>query len=450
MRGDAAWITTTLGAVATPSKKKVDPAKALGVPYIGLEHVEAQTMTLTGCGIADDVKSIKATFRAGDVLYGRLRPYLNKVAQPDFDGIASTDFLVFEASSLKVDAKYFAYYLNQPWVADEANHMSSGVELPRVSWQSLADLPFAYPSDSAVQRAVVERVDSARKTARDAVTYIESATAVTETLRAAVFSAASSGRLTEAWRSKRPDKAPDPRLTLEQAPSKKLRRGVDPSLPPADVLTTPAPPGWTAMTVAQLLAADVLQDVKDGNHGGNHPKVSEFTPVGLPFITANCVRDGAIDYVKAPRVSGLILERLKVGFSQPGDVVLTHKGTVGRVAIATQHAVLTPQTTYYRCDKRSLLPEYLALFLGSSYFYLQLAAVMSQTTRDFVPISEQYRLTIVIPPLDEQAEVVRIAENVLKVTGRIQDHIQKARLAARRTTDAVAEKAFRGELRAGV
>src|SRR5262249_18019747 len=150
------------------------------------------------------------------------------------------------------------------------------------------------------------------------------------------------------------------------------------------------PSSWTVTTVSRLLASGALEDVKDGNHGANHPKASEFTPSGLPFITANCVRNGAIDYELAPKVSGASLARLRVGFAEPGDVILTHKGSVGRVALNDQACVLTPQTTYYRTDASLLSPRYLALFFESLYFFEQLAGVMSQTTRDFVPISDQY------------------------------------------------------------
>ena len=92
------WELSTLAASSALVKAKVDPAQSPDVPYIGLEHVEAHTMRLLGHGAASDVKSTKTRFSAGDVLYGKLRPYLNKVTRPDFDGICSTDFLVFTES----------------------------------------------------------------------------------------------------------------------------------------------------------------------------------------------------------------------------------------------------------------------------------------------------------------------------------------------------------------
>jgi len=115
-------------------------------------------MKLLGHGRASDIRSTKARFNAGDVLYGKLRPYLNKVVRPEFGGICSTDFLVF-GESPAIDRGYLAHYLNQLWVADRAHHLSSGVELPRVAWKSLGELPITYPVSREVQQLIVRAIE---------------------------------------------------------------------------------------------------------------------------------------------------------------------------------------------------------------------------------------------------------------------------------------------------
>src|SRR5690606_22802023 len=87
------WRYVTLGEVVQPSKEKVEPDERPGDRYLSLEHIESETNRIIDCGSASDVSSTKSVFRAGDVLYGKLRPYLNKVAVPDFGGICSTDIL---------------------------------------------------------------------------------------------------------------------------------------------------------------------------------------------------------------------------------------------------------------------------------------------------------------------------------------------------------------------
>jgi len=190
----------------------------------------------------------------------------------------------------------------------------------------------------------------------------------------------------------------------------------------------------------------MLKDLKDGNHGSNHPKTAELGNDGLPFITAAQVKNYRIDYEGAPKVSGQALERLRVGFAEKGDVILTHKGTVGRAAVNVEPCVLTPQTTYYRCDPQALDPSFLGYLFTSPFFHSQLSAVMSQTTRDFVPISEQYRLFLMLPPLVEQQEISRRVRELFLLADTIQQRVDNAASWAERLTQSILAKAFRGEL----
>ena len=183
------WVASTLGQVAKLVKDKVDPSSAPECPYVGLEHIEAHTMTLVGTGRGSDVKSTKTRFSAGDVLYGKLRPYLNKVVQPDFDGMCSTDILVFTESD-QLDSGYLAHYLNQLWVAGRAHHLSTGVELPRVDWKRLSTLPISYPASKENQRVIVRLIDESRTFTRSASTHLALARLAIERLLPAELTAA--------------------------------------------------------------------------------------------------------------------------------------------------------------------------------------------------------------------------------------------------------------------
>lgn len=123
------WISVPLREVITPSSLKVEPKDASDQPYVGLEHIEAQTTRLLGHGRARDVRSTKSVFREGDVLYGKLRPYLSKVCLAPFDGIASTDILVFPKVPY-VPSDYLMRFLSQTQVAEFANQHSAGTQLP--------------------------------------------------------------------------------------------------------------------------------------------------------------------------------------------------------------------------------------------------------------------------------------------------------------------------------
>ena len=166
------------------------------------------------------------------------------------------------------------------------------------------------------------------------------------------LAAAYSGRLTADWR-KVNDNVEPASIALERIrhlkPVAPIRRGIPEHVPmPEIVADWDLPQTWSSCSAAQLLRSGAFLDLKDGNHGANHPKVDEFTKTGLPFITAAQVNDFRIDYDGAYKISGLPLKRIRVGLAEPGDVIFTHKGSVGRVAVTEQRCILTPQTTYYR------------------------------------------------------------------------------------------------------
>ena len=83
-----------LSEVVKPTRPRVKPSDYPELPFIGMEHIEAHSMKLLGCVPAGTMKSSAVYFKAGDVLYGRLRPYLNKVYRPNFAGLCSAEFIV--------------------------------------------------------------------------------------------------------------------------------------------------------------------------------------------------------------------------------------------------------------------------------------------------------------------------------------------------------------------
>ena len=127
------WVQTPLGEIVQPSKEKINPLKITEeLPYVGLEHIEKDTSQLLGYGSSQDVKSTKSKFGNGDLLYGKLRPYLNKVHIVDFEGICSTDILVFNKQPYIANRFLGLRFLSKDFV-EYANQNVNGVQHPRVS-----------------------------------------------------------------------------------------------------------------------------------------------------------------------------------------------------------------------------------------------------------------------------------------------------------------------------
>jgi type I restriction enzyme S subunit len=170
---------------------------------------------------------------------------------------------------------------------------------------------------------------------------------------------------------------------------------------------------WDVKTPQELLDADIIGGIQDGNHGDRHPVQSDFQSSGIPFLTADCIRGGEIDFHHAKYLDESWLDRLRVGFAKPGDVLLTHKGTVGETSIVNKQygvVILSPQVTYYRIkDSRKLYPKYLFAVFQSTVFRSQLKRLAStQSTRAYVGITKQKKIAIPIPKFAEQVKIATI------------------------------------------
>lgn len=166
---------------------------------------------------------------------------------------------------------------------------------------------------------------------------------------------------------------------------------------------------WELTTVGELVAAGCLLPPKDGNHGNIHPKSSDYVAKGIPFIMASDLNGGVIDIENCHFISKEQADTLQKGFAKEGDVLLSHKGTVGEVAVVrkinTPYLMLTPQVTYYRVkDRKKLSNEFLAqLFVGDA-FQSNLAEVSGGGTRAYIGITEQAKLRLQLPKNVEEQQ----------------------------------------------
>jgi len=143
--GLESWEETTLGETIVFRKKKYDPSKEIkSLSYIGLEHIE-KNRGIVDIGNSEDIKSLKSVFQKGDILYGKLRPYLNKHDVALIDGICSTDILVLRAKDGST-AKYLNYMFDMNSFISYAIENSNGINLPRVSEKVISKFKITLPT----------------------------------------------------------------------------------------------------------------------------------------------------------------------------------------------------------------------------------------------------------------------------------------------------------------
>ena len=138
------WENYQFGDVCDRVKDSYKPVEGGNTPYVGLEHLAQAFPAFIGRGTENEIKSSKTAFKVGDILFGKLRPYLRKGAHADFDGICSTDILVFRAEE-RCESKFLKYLVHSEEFIDHAKSTTSGVQHPRTSWPTLREFHLSLP-----------------------------------------------------------------------------------------------------------------------------------------------------------------------------------------------------------------------------------------------------------------------------------------------------------------
>jgi type I restriction enzyme S subunit len=179
------WVAKRLKYLAAPSRRRLFE-KPDDTTYIGLEQIESKTGKLLLDNPVETVESNMGVFDRGDVLFGKLRPYLAKVASPTFAGVCTTEVTVYRPRP-EVHGDYLKYQLLTAEFIDFINTMAYGTKMPRVSEEQLGEARLALPP-LPEQRAIAAFLD--RETARiDAlIGHKERLIALLEEKRQAVIS----------------------------------------------------------------------------------------------------------------------------------------------------------------------------------------------------------------------------------------------------------------------
>ncbi|MEQ5556186.1 restriction endonuclease subunit S [Providencia rettgeri] len=155
------WEWTNLTDVCTPSRKTVEPNPEEQYNYIGLENIESHTGRVIGDAPikGSEISSTKVLFKQGMVLYGKLRPYLNKVIVAKVDGIATTEIIPFECSDV-ISPDFLAYYLRSQYFVDLAMNNCSGARMPRATTKLFTQIAKVPVTSIAEQKRIVTKLDA--------------------------------------------------------------------------------------------------------------------------------------------------------------------------------------------------------------------------------------------------------------------------------------------------
>ncbi len=156
------WRWTTLGECCVQERKAItsDRPEYTEMPYLGLEHIEGSTgriLVSEKAARGSESTSNNFCFTPEHVLYGKLRPYLNKVALPDFSGRCSTEIIPLRP--VDMDRGFLAWFLRRSDTVEYAMRGKTGSRMPRASMKELLLLPIPLPP-LAEQRRIVAALET--------------------------------------------------------------------------------------------------------------------------------------------------------------------------------------------------------------------------------------------------------------------------------------------------
>lgn len=148
--------------------------------FVGLEHIESHSGRRIGSLELElaELTGRKPGYRRGDIVYGYLRPYLNKVWVAEFDGLCSVDQYVYEVDESRADTDYVAWFMRSPAYLERAPIKQTPGQLPRIRTEEVSSVPIELPSlgdqrrTASLLREQMAEVDGARAAVQ---TQLESA-----------------------------------------------------------------------------------------------------------------------------------------------------------------------------------------------------------------------------------------------------------------------------------
>lgn len=314
------WRVVRFDEIAENITDRVDDPSQAGVDrYVGLEHLDPESLKISRWGVPTDVEATKLRFEPGDIIFGKRRAYQRKLAVADFEGICSAHAMVLRAKPGVIVPEFLPFFMQSDVFFETALAISVGSLSPTINWSTLSQQLFAVPPTTEQLRIAA---------------LLAASTEVLEK-QAAVANAVAAAR----------------GVLLDEIIPAPIH-GRDTNAVPLSALCTmqngrPFPSAEYQQTGIRLL--------RPGNLGANGR--FDWNPLATTYLPGE-YRDAASDYLIAP-----------------GDVVINltaqslEDGFMGRVCLASveDESLLNQRIGRFRCDER-LVPDFLFRCLQTSRF----------------------------------------------------------------------------------
>lgn len=388
------WPTKNIGDTFERVTEGILPSKYPNKDFrfVGLENIESGTGRLIKMEITRGqlIRSQKTLFKPGETLYGKLRPYLNKVYFAELEGIASTDFWVLRPKQNVILPKLLPLILRQRQIVEKVSATMSGANLPRANKNLFDNIRITLPP-LPIQKKIVERLDVIVEAQKANDMLIEKAEELLESFLFQEFIA-----IGKHWKTQ------------------KLK--------------------------------ELIEDIKIGPFGSalKIAELSDTGPVRVLFIE-NIVYN-VFEWTKAKYISETKYRELTAYTVQPEDILVTMMGTIGRTSLVPQEigrAIISSHLIKVTADPRKIAPEFLNLTLrGNPLVTDQIRRKAKGAIMKGLNSTILKGLDIPTPPLDVQKQIITKLSTVQEYKKQLLD--QKTKL--KELFDSVLEKSMKGEL----
>ena len=391
------WKQAKLGQVAKIERKSVQPTDIVtGTTYIGLEHIDGEGMFKGVHSVdAGEIASNKFIFDSRHLLYGKLRPYLKKIARPNFSGVCSTDILPILPGT-HLDKNFLHYYLRQPKYIELATKRSTGANLPRLSPKTLEEFPVFLPPLEEQKRiaAILDKADAIRRKRKKAI-------ALTEELLRSTF--------------------------LDMF---------------GDPVTNPK--GWEKVSLGELIPQK--GQIVDGPFGSSL-KPECYVADGVRVVRNFNIQDDFFDESEFVYVTEEKFSEIKRSNVKCGDLLLSTKGTIGNVCIMPKlegkSALSASGTVRIRFPETSkVLPEFAVQQMVQKNYKQYIKWFEAGTNQKYLNLSGIRKMELIVPPLELQQKFLNLRTKNYSLKSKSNSiFVETGNLF-----NSLLQKAFRGEL----
>lgn len=348
----------------------------------------------------------------------------------------------------QIDPKYFGHFFSSDQYRKTVSALARGVNINNLKREHFESLQIPLPPLNEQKRiaakldALLQRVDACRA-------HLERVPLLLKRFRQAVLAAAMSGQLTEGWRENIVENPAAVLINLIKLEKSRLgitMRGA-PAKPSIDDLPfeVELPNNWVVTCFDEL--ADASKHALKAGPFGSTLKKDMYVPSGFKIYGQEQVISGDEtfgDYF----ISETKYRELETCAVKAGDILISLVGTIGKVLVLSADAlpgIINPRLVKLSLDKR-IHRQFIALYLQSEFAQGFFRKRSHGGTMDILNLGLLRELPILLPPLTEQAEIVRRVETLFACADRLEARYHEARAQVEQLTPALLAKAFRGEL----